>query len=626
MRNDSSIPGTIHKKILLVEDEYIIAIAESQAITSRGYEVITATTGEEAVEIIKTIPSLDLVLMDIDLGAGIDGIEAAQQIFAIRNIPVVFLTSHSEQVMVEKVRGITRYGYVLKNSGDFVLLSSIEMAFELFDAHEIAEKRNEELTGTNLRLHESQEAQKASQRHLNEVNQMLQLVMDTLPLRIFWKDRDSVYLGCNRLFAEDAGRRAPADLVGETDNNMGWREQADLYRGDDEDVMCSEKPKLGYEEPQTTPDGKQIWLRTSKIPLRDIDSNIIGILGIYEDITERKKAEETLQIALQRFQLILSSLYAGVLVVNKDDQVEFANPAFCELFSLDTKAEEMCRLSAAEIIQKIHNVFADPSDALASIKKTVANGLPVRGEKVAVRGGRTYMLDFIPLLIDGKAYGRLWHHQDITERVLAEETIKSLLTQKDLILKEVHHRIKNNIGTMMSLLLLQSKAQRNPEAGKALKDAMNRLQSMEVLYEKLYRSEDFREISIKDYLPSLMDEIASTFPHKDMVRIEAEMADLVLSTRILSPLGIIMNELITNSMKYAFVGRDDGVIKVSVSLKDNRATLIFEDNGNGIPESIDIEKSTGFGLQLIGLLTKQLKGTIQLERGNGTKFILEFDA
>ncbi len=99
----------------------------------------------------------------------------------------------------------------------------------------------------------------------------------------------------------------------------------------------------------------------------------------------------------------------------------------------------------------------------------------------------------------------------------------------------------------------------------------------------------------------------------------------MLSVKVLSPLGIIVNELVTNAMKYAFGGRDHGVITICASLEGTRATLIFQDNGKGIPESIDIGKSTGFGLQLVALLTKQLKGSIRLERHEGAQFILEFD-
>jgi PAS domain S-box-containing protein len=134
-----------------------------------------------------------------------------------------------------------------------------------------------------------------SEEALHESQQMLRSVLDTIPVRVFWKDRNSVYLGCNALFAQDAGLTSPKELVGKTDFDMGFRAQAELYRADDQAVMSSGVPKLNYEEPQTTPDGRRLWLRTSKIPLRNLEGQITGVLGTYEDITEQKAAEEALR-------------------------------------------------------------------------------------------------------------------------------------------------------------------------------------------------------------------------------------------------------------------------------------------------------------------------------------------
>jgi PAS domain S-box-containing protein len=161
---------------------------------------------------------------------------------------------------------------------------------------------------TDTALHENQ-------RQLAEANQMLQMVMDTIPARIFWKDTDLVYLGCNRLFAEDAGKKSPEEILGKTDYDLGWREQAERYRQDDMVVMRSGNSKLGYEEPQTAPDGKRLWLQTSKIPLRDFNNHIIGILGTYEDITERKRAEETIAEVNEDLRAInrIVSAITGVL-------------------------------------------------------------------------------------------------------------------------------------------------------------------------------------------------------------------------------------------------------------------------------------------------------------------------
>jgi two-component system, sensor histidine kinase and response regulator len=123
---------------------------------------------------------------------------------------------------------------------------------------------------------------------------LLQTIIDTAPIRVFWKDRDLRYLGCNPIFARDAGKSHPHEVIGKDDFQMGWKEQAELYRADDRAVMESGQARLFYEEPQTTPDGQTIWLSTSKVPLKNRDNETIGVLGIYADITQRKQAEAEL--------------------------------------------------------------------------------------------------------------------------------------------------------------------------------------------------------------------------------------------------------------------------------------------------------------------------------------------
>ena len=134
--------------------------------------------------------------------------------------------------------------------------------------------------------------QKHSEQELRSVNNMMRQVLETAPLRIFWKDQDSRYLGCNLAFAHDAGFSSPQEVVGKLDSEMGWSMQADIYRADDLEVMQNHRPHLNYEEPQTTPDGHQIWLRTSKVPLVATTGEKIGILGVYDDITAQKQAQE----------------------------------------------------------------------------------------------------------------------------------------------------------------------------------------------------------------------------------------------------------------------------------------------------------------------------------------------
>jgi len=137
---------------------------------------------------------------------------------------------------------------------------------------------------------------------LLEPQRMLQSVLDTIPTRVFWKDLDSNYLGCNLPFALDAGLQSPEEIIGRNDFEMGWAEQAGLYISDDRLVMETGISKLGYEEPQTTPSGDRIWLRTSKVPLFDMKGQIKGVLGTYEDITVNKRAEDALQLSERRLR------------------------------------------------------------------------------------------------------------------------------------------------------------------------------------------------------------------------------------------------------------------------------------------------------------------------------------
>lgn len=143
---------------------------------------------------------------------------------------------------------------------------------------------------------------KRAEMALRASRDLLLSVVEHVPARIFWKDRDLRYLGCNTQFAQDAGHASPDELIGKTDFDMGWKDQAELYRADDMVTMASGQPKLDYEEPQTTPDGKTIWLRTSKVPLRDTDQQVIGLLGLYQDITEQKHADEAIRKSEARYR------------------------------------------------------------------------------------------------------------------------------------------------------------------------------------------------------------------------------------------------------------------------------------------------------------------------------------
>jgi two-component sensor histidine kinase len=199
------------------------------------------------------------------------------------------------------------------------------------------------------------------------------------------------------------------------------------------------------------------------------------------------------------------------------------------------------------------------------------------------------------------------------------------LNEKELFLKEVHHRIKNNMNTIKGLLTLQIFNLKDPVCMVPLKDAESRVQSMIVLYDKLYCSQNYRELSVRDYIQGLAEEIVYNFPNNSIVQVNTLIEDFILNVKLLAPLGIIVNEVITNIMKHAFMGRDSGIITITASLAENLAVLRIHDNGIGLPEEVDLVTHTGFGLTLIKLLTEQIDGKLTIERREGTSIILEFE-
>ena len=253
---------------------------------------------------------------------------------------------------------------------------------------------------------------------------LLQSVIENAPVHIFWKDRDSRYLGCNTRFAKGAGYSAPDELAGKTDFDLGWKDYAESFRADDKAVMESGTPKLNYEEPFTTPDGNLAWARTSKVPLRDESNRVIGILGIYEDVTIRKQAEQELMESRRRAQLYLDT--AGVMLIALDarGRVQMVNRKGCEMLGY----------SEAEILGKdwFDNFLPEP--ARKEVRKVFTkimggNGAPVEyfENDILTAGGDVLTVAWhnSPLLDEsGKISGVLSSGEDITERKKAEGALR----------------------------------------------------------------------------------------------------------------------------------------------------------------------------------------------------------
>ena len=349
-----------------------------------------------------------------------------------------------------------------------------------------------------------------------------------------------------------------------------------------------------------------------------------GGVGIIEDITERSLTEEALRKSEEQHRHLIENSRDIIYTLDAKSRLSFVSPAWTQLLGHPV----------SQVTGLPFETFVHPDDLpayRARLERAMETGESQEGieyRALDAKGGwRWHSSSAVPIKDEaGATIGFEGTARDISANKEAEDKIKELLAEKELILKEVHHRIKNNMSVVSSLLSIQAEAQTDPVTRDILQDAMGRLQSMGVLYDKLYRSENSGEISLRDYLPALIDEIARIFDPLSSVRIETRMDDIVLGERILSPIGIIINELVTNSMKYAFSRPGEGLIRVTAERKADGVRLVYEDNGKGIPETVSLGGSQGFGLLLVESLTAQIKGSIAIDRGQGARFTLDFPA
>jgi len=318
-------------RILYVDDEPgLLEIGKIFLERSGQFSIDIITSASDALTLLNS-GSYDAIISDYQM-PGMDGIEFLKKVRSAGNtIPFILFTGRGrEEIVIEAINNGA--DFYLQKGGDprsqFAELEhKIHQAVQQRRAAYELQAAYEQITASEEELRAQYDEMVFLQKLTDESQQMLQQVLNTVPVRVFWKDLELRYLGCNEPFARDAGFSNPADLIGKTDFDMGWKEQADLYRADDRTVIETGIPKIGYEEPQTAPDGNRIWLRTSKIPLQAPLGNIIGILGTYEDITNTKEAEERLRL----FKISVDRAYDEVFWLDFDGNILYVNDAACRV-------------------------------------------------------------------------------------------------------------------------------------------------------------------------------------------------------------------------------------------------------------------------------------------------------
>jgi two-component sensor histidine kinase len=209
-----------------------------------------------------------------------------------------------------------------------------------------------------------------------------------------------------------------------------------------------------------------------------------------------------------------------------------------------------------------------------------------------------------------------------------EAQIKASLREKEVLLKEIHHRVKNNLQTIVSLLNLQAGYSKDKLAVEVFKNSQERVRAMALIHERLYESRDLSQIDFQGYIHSLVAHLFESYSLKpDYVQLKMQVEDVALDIDTAIPLGLLINELVSNALKHAFPNDRKGDLRVSLGESEDEAydyTLIVEDNGVGFPGGADFQDSQTLGMVLISSLVKKLKGIMDLDRKNGTRFAIKF--
>ena len=522
--------------------------------------------------------------------------------------------------------------------------------------------------GQALREVDQQNTELAQLVHsLNESRALLQSVIDTAPVRIFWKSRDLTYLGCNPLFARDAGRSSPAELVGLTDHDMAWSDQAELYRADDRRVMTSGEATLGYEEPQTTPDGKTIWLRTSKVPIRDAAGEVLGLLGVYEDITERKQSEERLSESEKRFRTVFHQAPVSIVLRDQTDgAIVDANQTAWETYGFQSLEELQSAdlwiappYSRAQAMEWIHRALT--TEQTFEWKNQKPNG-DVIWQHVSLRpielGGTTRMLSISTDITTRKAAQlALENYQSHLEELVksrthelevAKESAETANVAKSAFLANMSHEIRTplNAITGMAHLLRRSgltpaqteKLDKLENAGKHLLDIIN-----DVLDLSKIEAGKFQLESIPLHVEALLGNVISMLSQRAQDKGIALHTETVgISSHLVGDPTRLQQALLNlagNAVKFT----DQGRVTLRVSqLSDTpeHVTLRFEvvDTGIGIDangqsrlfaafEQADSSLTrkyggTGLGLAITKKIAEVMGGTVGVvsQPGEGSTF------
>ena len=584
--------GGLPLKTLMVEDSEDDTLLIIRKLQKGGYKpIFRRVDTHKALKNALETEKWDIVISDYIMPkfSGLDALKLLKE--KNLDIPFIIVSGNIGEDIAVKAMIAGAHDYIMKDN-----LSRLIPAItrELREADVRRERRN-----TEKALYESEELYRS----------LVELSPDAVTVL---RDNKIVYV--NPACVHIAGGSTSKEFIGKPILSFIHPDCHDLFIKHRNIIKNEGKPIKLTEEKFLKLDGQTYYVEAVSTPI--IYQKLPSVMVVFRDITERKKAEEALKESEKNYRDLVDNALVGVYKTNMDGEILFTNEALATLLEYET-VEEVMALN----INSIYKNLKEREDLLVLLK---GEGKIEEYEvELLTKSGKTLKV-ILSAKFDGISISGMM--MDITERKNAENTIKKSLDEKEVLIREIHHRVKNNMQIISSLLSLQSRSIDDKKTFELFRDSQNRVRSMALIHEKLYQSDNLAEIDFKEYIKNLTTDLIRSYgvtPGTISLSINVNKVSLGVNTAI--PCGLIINELLTNSIKHAFPDGKKGKINIELhQITENEYMLIFNDNGIGLPENFEFKNIKSLGLRLVNSLTDQLNGKIDLEIVNGTKFIITF--
>lgn len=475
------------------------------------------------------------------------------------------------------------------------------------------------ILNSRLQAERNDRKRKQAEEALKDERKRLYSVLDGLPAYVYLQSPDYTIRFANQQFIQ---------MFGEPGDRLCHQ----LIHGDDRPcddcktfrVFETREPQMWYLS------YKQRVYQVYDYPFYDLDGTLLVLeLGI--DVTDMKRVENALLKSEERHREISETVsdyaYSFFVLPGGEKKLEWCNRDIREItgYSLE---EYGVKNGLAGI------VYPDDAHLIEERTRKLNLGIPTVSEFRIIKKDRSirWMRTYDRSVLDeatGKVMRIFGAAKDITEKKEASEKIRESLREKEMLLKEVHHRVKNNMQVISSLINLQSTYVEDSYTRDILRDSQNRIKSMALIHEKLYQSDSMSNIDFSDYIKNLAFYLFQSYNvNRSNISLQMEIEDIGIGIYNALPCGLLLNEILTNSLKYAFPGKERGTIKIVITRDNDTGLYVMDvsDDGAGLPDRIDFYNPRTLGMDLISTLTSQINGKVELKTapGKGTRYTIKF--